>query len=152
MKYEKLLFMFFIAKSPNKTKKFAFKMARKFKGGEILALIGDLGGGKTYFTKGLAQGLGIKKLISSPSFILMKIYPLKKGKIKQLCHVDLYRLKDPKDIIHLGLKEYLGQKNTICVIEWADKIKNILKPYIKITLNFQFVDRNTRKITMKKSS
>lgn len=138
--------MIFISKNTGQTKKFALKLAKKLKGGEVLALIGDLGGGKTCFTKGLALGLGVKKLIASPSFILMKIYLLKKGRIKQLCHFDLYRLKNPRDVVNLGIREYLGQKNTICVIEWADKIEKILKPYKKNTLNFQFIDNKTRKI------
>lgn len=145
--------MIFISKSPSQTKKFAQKLAKKLKGGQILALIGDLGGGKTCFTKGLAQGLGIKKLIISPSFVLMKIYSIRKKRgAKQLCHIDLYRLKRPSDIINLGAQEYLGQKNTICVIEWANKIRSVLKPYKKIMINFQFVDKNTRKIILKKSN
>ena len=144
--------MIFISKNPLQTKKFALRLAKKLKGGQILALVGDLGGGKTCFTKGLAKGLGVQKTILSPSFILMKIYPLKKGAIRHFCHVDLYRLKRPRDMVHLGLKEYLGQKNAICAIEWADKIKRLLEPYKKIILHFQFIDGHTRKITLKKQA
>lgn len=143
--------MILISRRPQQTKKFALKLAKKLKGGEILALIGDLGGGKTCFTQGLALGLGIKKLVASPTFILMKIYSVKNSCIKRLCHIDLYRLKKPKDVIHLGVREYLGGKNTICVIEWADKIKNLLKPYKKTVIHFQFIDRNTRRIILKNS-
>jgi len=143
--------MIYLSKKPSETKKLAIKLAKNLKGGEILCLVGDLGGGKTCFTKGLASGLGIKKLIASPSFILMKVYPVKKAKIKRFCHADLYRLKNPDDIINLGIKEYLEEKNTVCVIEWADKIKDVLKLCKKIVLEFQFIDKNTRKIIIKKS-
>lgn len=143
--------MLFISKSPLQTKKIALRLAKKLKGGQILALIGDLGGGKTCFTQGLALGLGIKKLVVSPTFILMKIYPVKNSRIKKFCHIDLYRLKKPGDIIHLGIQEYLGEKNTVCVIEWGDKIKSFLKPYQKTTLNFQFIDSHTRQIILKNS-
>jgi len=142
--------MFFVSKSPSQTKKFALGLAKKARGGEILALEGGLGGGKTFFTKWFARGLGIKNTITSPSFLLMKIYRVKQNNINNFCHADVYRLKAPVEIIQLGLKEYLGKKDTITVIEWADKIKNILRPYKTTTLRFRFVDKNTRKITIKK--
>lgn len=142
--------MFFVSKSPSQTKEFALKLAKKARGGEIFALEGDLGGGKTYFTKWFARGLGIKNTIISPSFLLMKIYRVKQSSIKNFCHVDVYRLKTSSEIIQLGLKEYLGKKNTITIIEWADKIKNILRLYETTTLRFQFIDKNTRKVTIKK--
>lgn len=143
--------MILLSKSPAETTKFALNCARKLKGGEILCLIGDLGGGKTYFTKGLARGLGIKKLITSPSFLLMKVYKIKKGEIKNFCHVDVYRINNPKEIFDLGLKNFLNRQDTVVVIEWADKIKSILKPYKKIVLKLQFIDKNTRLINIRKS-
>lgn len=92
----------------------------------VLGLIGDLGAGKTVFTKGLALGLGIKKNISSPTFVLMKIYPVKSLNIKFLVHIDAYRIKSAHDLMAIGAKEYFGRPDTITVIEWADKIKQIL--------------------------
>ena len=144
--------MIIVSHSPLQTKRFALNLAKKLKGGQIIALIGDLGGGKTCFTKGLALGLGIKRLVASPSFVLIKIYPIRNRPFKQLCHIDLYRLKRPKDILNLGVSEFWGRKDTVCVIEWADKIKNLLLPYKKIIINFQFVDKNTRKIILKNFS
>ena len=121
--------MIITSKSPLQTTKLGLKLAKKAKGGHIFSLIGDLGGGKTHFTKGFAKGLGIKNAITSPSFVLMKIYKIKKGTIKYFCHVDAYRLKRPQEIIEIGLEEYLGRGDTVVVIEWADKIKTILNPY-----------------------
>lgn len=123
-------------------------LAKKLKGGEILALEGDLGGGKTTFTKGLARALGLKKLITSPSFLVIKIYNIKKGRIKKFCHIDVYRLKNGREIQGIGLSDYLNKKDTITVIEWADKIKNILKVFKIIKVLFKFIDRNQRKITV----
>jgi len=92
-----------------------------------LGLIGDLGAGKTVFTKGLAQGLGVKKVISSPTFVLMKVYRVNRsGKIKKLVHIDAYRLKNDADAAAIGISEYFSRTDTVAVIEWADKIKKVL--------------------------
>ncbi len=137
------------SKSPQQTTSLGLKLAKKAKGGQIYSLIGDLGSGKTHFTKGFAKGLEIKSTITSPSFILMKVYKINKGKIKYFCHVDAYRLKQPQEIIEVGLKEYLDRKNTITVVEWADKIKKILNPYQQQIITFLFVDKNIRQIKIK---
>lgn len=123
------------------------------KGGEIIGLIGDLGGGKTTFVKGLAKGLGIKEMVTSPTFVLMKEYPLPRSFTLSLIHFDLYRLKKPEEIETIGLSDYLGKPEKICVIEWAEKIKDYLKklPTGVIWLKFEFVDKNKRRIkTIKK--
>ena len=140
--------MVFHSKSPLDTKKIALRLAKKLKGGEILALEGDLGGGKTTFTKGLAKALGAKKLVVSPSFLIMKVYNIKKGRIRKFCHIDVYRLKNNKEIEGLGLVDYLNKKDTVTVIEWADKIKKYLSKFKTIKVLFQFVDKNQRKISI----
>jgi len=140
-----------VTKSTKSTMNFGLRLAKKAKGGQILALIGDLGGGKTYFTKGFAKGLGIKKVIISPSFLLMKVYKINKKSVKYFCHVDVYRLKKPKEVLEIGLKEYLGRKDTITVIEWADKIKHILTPHQRTVLKFTFTGKNTRTISITKT-
>lgn len=140
--------MIFYSKSPSETKKIALKLAKKLKGGEILALVGDLGGGKTTFTKGLVKGLGINKLITSPSFLIMKIHNIKKGRVKKFCHVDAYRLKKNQELTEIGLIDYLNKKEVITVIEWADKIRMFLKKFNKIRISFKFINENQRKITI----
>ena len=107
-------------------------------GGQILGLTGNLGAGKTIFTKGLALGLGIKKNITSPTFVLMKVYPTKHQQIKFLVHIDAYRIKSAHDLIAIGADEYFKRADTITVIEWADKIKKILPKktkFVKISIN-----------------
>lgn len=120
-----------ITKSEKETFEFARKFAKTLKGGEIIGLIGDLGAGKTVFVKGLAAGLGVKQTVNSPTFVLMKIYPVPKHKtIKTLCHIDAYRIKNADELTAIGANEYFDKKNVITIIEWTDKIK-----FAKITFN-----------------
>ena len=119
--------MIHITSSEKQTFNFAKKLAKTLKGGEIIGLVGDLGAGKTVFAKGLAAGLGIKKNIASPTFVIMKIYNVKSQalNIKRLVHIDAYRLKSARDLLAIGVKDYLGRPDTVSVIEWADRVKNI---------------------------
>lgn len=136
-----------ITKNPNETLKLGLTIAKKLKGGEILALSGDLGGGKTTFVKGLGKAFEIKN-IKSPTFVLAKIYPLKKGKVKFFHHLDLYRLKNVREVKNLGILENLGNPNTIFAIEWAEKTKKIL-PRKKIVITFKYLNKNKREIEIK---
>jgi tRNA threonylcarbamoyladenosine biosynthesis protein TsaE len=109
------------------TEALAKKMAKALKGGEILALIGPLGAGKTTFVKTLGNALKIKHKITSPTFTLMHVFPLRlKTKPAVLYHLDLYRLKNYRETKALGIMETWGRPNTLTVIEWADKIKKHL--------------------------
>ena len=115
-----------ITNSEQETFDFAYEYAKNLKGGEIIGLKGDLGSGKTVFSKGLAAGLGIKQNVTSPTFVVMKVYSVENHKsIKTFCHIDAYRLSG-SDIESTGIQEYIDDKNTILVIEWVDRIKKIL--------------------------
>ena len=118
------------------TKKLANDIAKKLKGGEVLALSGDLGAGKTTFTQYLAKALGVKGNVNSPTFVLMKIYETKKKPIRHLVHLDVYRLNSGDDLITLGLDEYLGKGDSVVVIEWTEKIEKELKSEIVKKLSF----------------
>jgi len=115
--------MKYIAKNEKETISFAKTMAKDFVGGEVIGLIGDLGAGKTTFAKGLALGLGVKVNVNSPTFVLMKVYPVKKGKIKNLVHIDAYRIDCWEDLEVIGADEYFYNPESVVVIEWADRIK-----------------------------
>ena len=145
-----------ISKSPQETIELAQKIAKKFKGGEVLALTGELSSGKTTFIKGLAEGLGIPETILSPTFILLKEYKiphpprhLRSGindVSKIFVHIDAYRAETIEDIKSVGIEDYLGRQDIIMAIEWAEKIKEIL-PKDAIKIEFKHLNKNQRKIT-----
>ena len=112
--------------------------SQELKGGDVVGLIGGLGAGKTTFVQGLADGLKIKGRVNSPTFSILKLYktPLSKKGIKYLCHIDAYRLNGFRDLICIGVEDFLGAPDCITVIEWADRIKPIL-PKKSIVLNFK---------------
>jgi len=133
-----------ITKSEKQTLNLGKNFVLDLKGGEVIGLIGELGAGKTVFIKGLAQGLNIKNIITSPTFVLMKVYKAK-GLIKHFCHVDAYRLKSARDLIDIGIKDYLNKKDAVTVIEWADQVKNIL-PKDKILVKIRFGKKENQRI------
>jgi tRNA threonylcarbamoyladenosine biosynthesis protein TsaE len=114
-------------------KKFAKTVAQRLKGGEILALIGPLGAGKTTFVKALAKQLKVRPAVTSPTFTFLHRYTARLGKKKvSLYHLDLYRAKNFREAKLLGLEEFWGDPKTITAIEWADKIKKHLPKKTKI--------------------
>ena len=136
-----------ITNSPNQTQKLGEEFAYRLKGGEIIGLIGELGSGKTTFVQGLAKGLGVKKRIISPTFVLIRSYKGKtrEGKSLNLYHVDLYRIRDINDARGLGLEEIWSNPKNIVVIEWAEKIEKIL-PKKAIKIYFEYLGENRRRI------
>ena len=135
-----------ITNSEQETFDWAKNFAQKLKGGEIIGLIGDLGAGKTVFTKGLAYGLGVKNTVTSPTFVIMKIYKIgnQKSEIKNLVHIDAYRLKSACDLTAIGADEYFKRKDTVTIIEWPENIKKCL-PEKTIYIKFK-IQENTRTI------
>lgn len=129
------------------TRTLGFDFAKTLKGGETLALYGDLGSGKTTFLQGLARGLGITKNIISPTFLIMRTYTLEEStKIKKLYHLDLYRIETEAEAIDLGLLDLVQDPKNVVAIEWPDKIANLL-PEQRITLFFEYFEDDKRKIT-----
>jgi len=123
--------------------------SRKQKKAIVIGLVGELGGGKTSFLQGFAKGLGIKEKILSPTFVLMRSFPIVKSKrFKRFFHLDCYRLNNVKGILDLGFKEIISNPENIVAIEWAEKLKQIL-PKNTIWIKFDFIDEKTRKITLK---
>lgn len=116
-------------KTAAQTRVFGYALAEKVKNGGVICLYGPLGAGKTTLVQGLARGLGIKRRITSPTFIIVRKYG-------RFWHVDLYRLNSPEEIEALGLREILADKENIVAIEWPEKIDKILpKGAIKVYLD-----------------
>jgi len=133
-----------VTKNSKETQKVGERLAKEIKPPIILALMSDLGGGKTTFTQGLARGLRIKEKISSPTFVLERIYKIPK-KNYQLHHYDLYRI-EPDDILVDEILE--NAKDNIVVIEWSEKIKDQLPKNITKVIKFKLIDDNQRQITI----
>ncbi len=113
----------------------------------IILLQGELGSGKTAFAKLLAEELGITEVVTSPTFILLKAYPIADNpKFKRLVHVDLYRLEsaDAKQVVDLGLQEYLDDEQSLVLIEWPERIEEKIKN--SITLQFKILDNIDREV------
>ena len=119
----------FKTKSAQETKKIAKLLAQEISRPVVLALTGDLGSGKTTFIQGFLKGLGVKKRITSPTFVIMRTYNL-------VYHIDCYRLSKAKELLKLGFKEILQSPKVIILIEWAEKIQKIL-PKNTIWLEFK---------------
>ncbi len=127
------------------TQKLAFDLATLSESGDIFLLIGDLGAGKTTFTKGFAEGLGIKQMIKSPTYTLIKEYET--GKLP-LYHMDVYRLAEGAS--DLGLDEYL-EGDGVCIIEWGHLIKeDIYTPYLEFFLDK--ISDNERELRIESST
>ncbi|MCL5435387.1 MAG: tRNA (adenosine(37)-N6)-threonylcarbamoyltransferase complex ATPase subunit type 1 TsaE [Patescibacteria group bacterium] len=147
----------FVTNSFEETQSLGKELASMLKGGKIIALYGNLGAGKTTFVQGLAMGLGIKKRIISPTFIMVRAYEINNQKSiiknqelrqKTFYHIDLYRTETADDIRGLGIDEIIGNNNNIVVIEWAEKIKDFL-PKERIDIYFEYLGENRRRITIK---
>ena len=143
--------MEFITRSAEETQDIDKKIIKKLisqprLGALVLALSGELGAGKTTFIQGLARILGVKGKILSPTFVIMKYFALPKNKyFINFYHFDAYRLTGEKDLISLGGEEILKNKNNLVVIEWPEKIKNIL-PQDAVWLNFEHLGEDKRRI------
>ena len=112
-----------ICNSVKETKKFASRLSKKFQKGQVVALLGDLGSGKTTFSQGFAEGLGIKQHVGSPTFKLVSEYA---GTAIKLYHVDCYRLNNTDEFLNLGGENLLLPENGITLIEWANIIQELL--------------------------
>lgn len=111
----------------------------------VIGLSGDLGSGKTAFTKALAAVLGIKDDILSPTFVLAKFYPLSGKPWKELVHIDAYRIEDEHELSALRFNEMVADPKKLIIIEWPEQLGKHY-PSFASTLKFTFVDEHTRTI------
>lgn len=121
-----------VVKNLKGTQKLAKKFAKQLIKGDVVLLTGDLGAGKTTFTKSLFKALGVKDEVTSPTFTLLREYKTKKF---DLFHFDMYRIEDENEALEFGVLDYFNNENGICVIEWHEKIKNLIpKKHILVTI------------------
>tara|TARA_B100002051_G_scaffold206344_1_gene197221 strand:- start:2325 stop:2771 length:447 start_codon:yes stop_codon:yes gene_type:complete len=136
-----------ICNSAKETKFFASTLSKKFQKGQVVALNGDLGSGKTTFSQGIAEGLGIEQHVGSPTFKLVSEYV---GKVLRLYHVDCYRLNNAEEFLNLGGENLLLPDNGITLIEWANIIQELLpEDVIEIVFSRVKGEPEKRKIRIK---
>ena len=117
----------------------------------VVGLYGNLGAGKTAFTKAVAKELGIRETVSSPTFVLERIYKLPKKPghhFTHLIHIDAYRFDDEKELLHLGWTEIISDPKNLIFIEWPEQVAGIM-PKGHIQIHFKHKGENTREIEMK---
>jgi len=114
----------------------------------IIGLSGELGAGKTTFMKAFADALGIEETIQSPTFVIMKSYKLQAKSFKLLFHIDAYRLDSGEDLLKLGWKEIVEDKDNIICIEWPERVLDVLTPDIMIRFEHGKEGENQRKISI----
>ncbi len=132
----------FMSKSPGDTFNLAARLAEKALPGDVFALSGDLGAGKTVFARGFASGLGIDEDITSPTFNLLEEYS---GKLN-FYHFDLYRIETIREFDNLDFEDY-WEGNGVSVVEWAERAAAIL-PDSRINIYIEYIDEESRRITI----
>ncbi len=133
-----------ITRSDKETIECGVRLSKTLKKGDVVALYGELGSGKTTFTKGIGKGLGVKnpQRINSPTFVLIKQY---EGRMP-LYHLDLYRLDNLKDIEDIAVEEYLFGDG-VSVIEWPERLKNLL-PKKHVSVRIAIKDESEREVSV----
>ncbi|TSC90696.1 MAG: putative ATP/GTP hydrolase [Parcubacteria group bacterium Gr01-1014_2] len=144
-----------ITEGVKETKKLAAELAKKLTKKKIskalvVALSGELGSGKTTFTKGFSRALEVREKVLSPTFVLIHRHKLQVSRFKfqVLYHIDAYRLKSGKDLLKLNIKEIFNNPKNIVLIEWADRVKKII-PKNATWIHFDHLGENKRKVIIR---
>ncbi len=136
-----------LSKSVYETIELGAQIGRKLKGGEVFAITGNLGAGKTHFIKGIVKGIcndGQTDIVSSPTFVLVKEYS---GGRLEIYHIDAYRLENSRDFDNLGFDD-MCNPGSVVLVEWADKVQTSLKGVSTIDVTIAHKGKNSREITI----
>lgn len=134
--------MQYITNKPEETEALGVRLAQELKSGDVIAYTGDLGAGKTAFTRGLARGLGVSTRVTSPTFTIVNEY---EGGRLPLFHFDMYRLGSADDLWDIGWEDYL-ERGGICAVEWSENVEEALEGALNISISK--LDDSTRCITI----
>jgi len=115
----------------------------------VVALEGNLGAGKTTFAQALGKHLGVEENMVSPTFVIMKIYPINFKTFKHLIHIDAYRLEKESELLHLGWNEIIKEPENLVLIEWPENVPGLIPANAK-RISLKFIDENTREINYEK--
>ena len=134
--------MEYITNSPAETEEVGAALAKKLAPGTVIAYRGDLGAGKTAFTRGLARGLGCSELVTSPTYTIVNEYL---GGRLPLFHFDMYRLGSSDDLWDIGWEDYL-ERGGVCAVEWSENVEDALEGAVSVTI--EKLGEETRRITI----
>ena len=137
--------MQYVTTSPEQTELLGQKLGGRLHGGEIIAFRGELGAGKTAFTRGLARGLGISMRVTSPTYTIVNEYI---GGRLPLFHFDMYRLHDADDLFDIGWEDYL-ERGGVCAVEWSENVAEAMENAITVTI--EKASDGARRITIEGS-
>ena len=130
--------------SADETQALGQKLASRLAPGDVIAYFGDLGAGKTAFTRGLAQGLGITDPVTSPTYTIVNEYL--SGRIP-LFHFDMYRLLSSDELFDIGWEDYLS-RGGVCAVEWSENVEDALQDAVRVTIEKDADEPDTRHITI----
>ena len=136
--------MNYTTRSAAETELLGARLAELLRPGDVIALRGGLGAGKTAFTRGLARGLGIEEAVTSPTYTIVNEYP--QGRLP-LFHFDMYRLRDAEELFDLGWEDYLDRSG-VCAVEWSENVWEALEDPIVVSIERDPDDEEVRHITI----
>ncbi|HAQ61876.1 TPA: tRNA (adenosine(37)-N6)-threonylcarbamoyltransferase complex ATPase subunit type 1 TsaE [Candidatus Delongbacteria bacterium] len=136
----------FDSSSELETEQLASTFAHEVKEGDIICFFGDVGAGKTVFTRGLCRGLGFEGYVNSPSYIVMNIY---KTDAISIYHYDLYRIGSTAELNEIGFYEFAGQDKSITIVEWAEMLNGEL-PEKRVEIHIKSENETKRKIIIER--
>ena len=134
-----------ITEGPEETVRLGEELAHMLRPGDVVALVGELGSGKTTLVKGIAQGLFVKEPVISPSFLLARSY---RGRMP-LHHLDAYRVNSPEELVEVGLLELLPPEEGVTVVEWADRVEELIPPG-SLWIHLEHLDGDRRRLTLRR--
>lgn len=134
--------------SADETQALGQRLAKRLLPGDVIAYFGDLGAGKTALTRGIAQGLGVTDLVTSPTYTIVNEYLT--GRIP-LFHFDMYRLGSSDELFDIGWEDYLA-RGGVCAVEWSENVEDALRDAIHITIEKDPIEPDTRRITIEGGS
>ena len=136
--------MNYTTRSAAETELLGARLAQRLRPGDVIALRGGLGAGKTAFTRGLARGLGVEEAVTSPTYTIVNEYP--QGRLP-LFHFDMYRLRDAEELFDLGWEDYLD-RGGVCAVEWSENVWEALEDPIVVSIDRDPEDEEVRHITI----
>ena len=137
--------MIYLTHSPEETEKIGASLGKILTPGTVIAYRGDLGAGKTAFTRGLARGLGCRDQVTSPTYTIVNEYL---GGRLPLFHFDMYRLRSSDDLFDIGWDDYLD-RGGICAVEWSENVADAMEDPVTVTI--EKIGENARRITIERS-